>query len=235
MLMKTIRISFATLAAFAITGLTFSSEALTVYALEMLQLSWMQSYLLPRLLVVLLAIASIFAVLPVLNLPKIMKSLVGILILGAAIGSYLSVNLPYVNDWVRVGTALNQHVQASEIGNQLKPHDQESDGLFMLALPSCPYCVEQFETLERLAVRNPDLIIAVFVAGADSVSVNEFKNHVGKSQIPMYPISNPNEISELSEGRFPTFLYYRNGSVVYRWSNQQFGYPALDWVEAGLE
>lgn len=233
--MKTIRILIIVLAVVAIGKLSFSSDRLTIYALDTWRLGWMQSYLAPRLLVVFLALISVFVTLPMLSLSKVAKWFVGILILGAAIGSYLSVNLPYINDWVRAGTALNGDVSASEIENQLKSDDQESDGLFMLALPSCPYCLEQFETLERLALRNPDLNIAVFVAGADSVSVNEFKNHVGESQIPTYQISDREEVSELSEGRFPTFLYYKNGSVVYRWSNQQFGYPALDWVEAGLD
>jgi thiol-disulfide isomerase/thioredoxin len=232
--MKTIRISIIALAAFVIGQLTFSSDVLTVYALDTWRLGWMQAYLLSRILVLLLSLCLMIALISLLDHSKIAKWFVGILILGLPVGVYLAVNPPYINDWIRTGTELSRQKGDSEIESRLNMSSSKPNGLIMLVLPSCPYCIEQFETLETLAARNSALEIAVFVVGSDSVAVQEFKNHIGESEITIYPISNREEIAELSEGRFPSFLYVKNGSVIYRWSNQQFGYPALDWVEAGL-
>lgn len=194
----------------------------------------MVSYCTPRILIVMFSAISLVAALPLIKLGRVGKVIVSVLILGACVGGYLSINLPYINDWMRTGTVVQYEAEMSEIRAQLLLENPDHEGIIMLALPSCPYCIEQFKTLKRLKLRNPNMDVSVFVACKDSAGLETFNHHVDDSEIPTFRIGNQQEVSELSNGRFPSFLYFREGKIVYRWSNGQFGYPALDWVENGL-
>lgn len=83
--------------------------------------------------------------------------------------------------------------------------------------------------------RVPELDVIVFVFTEDSSSVQAFKKDTGVDELSFLAVPKPKVSIELCLGKFPTFLYFKNGKVVHRWFNAQFGYPALDWIESGLE
>lgn len=233
--MKTIRLLIALLLIAAISLITVNSGAITLYLLQKVQLSWMASYLFPRGLVVLTTGSLLCVVLPILSLPKLAKIGIGILISVICVGGYLAINLPYIDDWVRGGESLTGEYDGNQIELFLNSTQPNYDGLIFMALPNCPYCFEAYPKLELLKQRDARLDVSVFVSARDTSGMNFFIEHVGSNDvIPVYLMDNREQATALSQGKFPTFLYFKDGKVVYRWSNNQFGFPALDWVENRL-
>jgi thiol-disulfide isomerase/thioredoxin len=233
--MKALRITLTVLAGLALVLLTLNSEQLTATALEAWQFGWMDAFLLPRILLLVLTIAMLVALLPILNIPRVRKWLLGIVIITASVGGYLAVNLPYIDDWSREGETLDSSLDGNQIETQLNSIQPDYDGLVFLVLPNCPYCFDAFPNVVRLKERNPDLDVSIFVSAMDSSKFRFFTEHIPDTDLPIHMISDHKEATALSNGKFPTFLYFRDGRVFYRWSNNQFGYPALDWIESGLE
>ncbi len=232
--MRIFRLFISFLAVGCIAAISFRSEMLSNYSLEALGFGWMNSYLFPRLLLILFTSVLIAAIFPSLKLPKVRKTVVGVLIGVVCVGGYLAINPPYVNDWFRTGTDMLGVADENPIGNFLN-RETNFDGLVCLALPDCPYCVEAIPNLEMLQERNPNVEIVVFVFAKDSTGVQSFNRHIGETDIPIYLVPSPKESIELCGGQFPTYLYFRNGKIIHRWFNSEFGYPALDWIESGLQ
>ncbi|MCB9185765.1 MAG: hypothetical protein H6601_03380 [Flavobacteriales bacterium] len=232
--MKSIRILIALLIVLVIGAIALNSDAITLYFLEALQFSWTMSNLLPRVFVIMSTAAILILLLPLLNLSKLTKAVVGFLISAICIGGYLSINLPYIDDWVRGGESLKGKLEGNQIELYLNSAQPNYDGLVFMALPNCPYCFQAFPKLEMLKHRDPNLDVSVFVSARDSAGLNFFNEHIGSTTIPVYLIDDRDQATALSNGKFPTFLYFKEGKVVYRWSNNQFGNPALDWVENRL-
>ena len=218
----------------AVGCVTFWSEAITLHAIDVWRFGWLFSYLLPRVVVLILCVFSSGAVFLFLQLPKLGKAVLSFLVLALSVGGYLLVNPPYINDWTRTGTALAADDNNTDAVDMLVDHNPNYNGLVMLVLPDCPYCIEQFETLKRLSARNPELNLSAVVVGRNSSDVEVFQAHVGPSEIPVFFAPNSMAVAKLSQGRFPSFLYLKGGAFVYRWSNAQFGFPALDMVEDGM-
>ncbi|MCB0755334.1 MAG: hypothetical protein H6603_10440 [Flavobacteriales bacterium] len=233
--MKALRILLAVLSTLAIVLLTLYSEQLTNAALDAWQFGWMNAYLFPRVLLVFLTISILIVFLPLLNLYKVGKWVFGIVIIAASVGGYLAVNLPYIDDWSREGETLDSSLDGNQIEAQLNSMRPDYNGLVFLVLPNCPYCFDAFPNIVRLKERNPNLDVSIFVSAMDSSKFQFFKEHIPETELPIHMIRDYKQATALSKGKFPTFLYFKNERLVYRWSNNQFGYPALDWIEAGLE
>ncbi len=232
--MKAFRILVSVLLLVLVALIAFRSNGITVYALDSFGLGWMASYLFPRFLVVCSSILVLILFLPVLAVPKIGKVVIGVLIFAACIGGYLAVNIPYINDWTKQGDDVSS-VDDGKVIEEFLRNNSNYEGLVCLVLPSCPYCVASIPKLEKLTNRSPNVQVLVLVVSKDSTGVGRFRNHVGDTDVRIDLAPQPEEVAKLSGGRFPTFLYVKDGKLVHRWSNSQFGYPALDWIEAGLE
>lgn len=216
--------------------LTVRSQSVSDFALESLNSGWLASYLFPRILMLLLTLVLTSSVLSLFKSSKILKTVIGVLIFGSCIGGYLILNLPYIDDWNRIGTAIadDDITSAQPIEAFLNKPDKAYEGLICLALPDCPHCINSIPKLEMMLTRTDDLNFSVLVFADDSTGVDKFLSHIGPTEIPVFLAPAPEATYALSRGRFPSFLYVKNGKVVYRWSNGQFGYPAMDWVENRL-
>lgn len=104
------------------------------------------------------------------------------------------------------------------------------NGLVMLAIPNCPYCLEGLYTMKKMKKRNPDLKLEMLVCTSDASLLTLYKE-VSAGEIKIKNTQNPDEYALLADGRFPTFIQVENRKPTYRWSNDQFGAPARDWVE----
>ncbi|MBI1287655.1 MAG: hypothetical protein GC178_08765 [Flavobacteriales bacterium] len=224
------------LAAALIGLLTIYSQSASDILLDSLNSGWMMSYLFPRILIILSAVTLTSCVLLLFNASKFMKVVIGILIFGSCIGGYLAVNLPYIDDWNQVGTEVTNvdapaaHPVEAFLGKQFGSYE----GLVCLALPNCPHCINSIPKLEKMQARTNKLNFSVLVFADDSTGVEQFLNHVPSTEIPVFLAPEPDATYALSRGRFPSFLYVKNGEIIHRWSNGQFGYPAMDWIEHGL-
>lgn len=215
--------------------------ALALYAAELTAMiaasepfSWMFSYIAPRLVFLLLSVGWLTVFLSLISLNTKAKTGIGVLCIGAAIGGFLIMNPPYIADWQKYGQDLTGIYNDNDVEHALQTSEPDFDGLVMLALPNCPYCFMAYPQLERLKHRDHELDVAVFVSAKDSFGVHFFEEKIGKSEIPVYLLSDRDQATELSNGKFPTFLYLKDGKLIHRWSSDQFGYPALDWIEDRL-
>jgi thiol-disulfide isomerase/thioredoxin len=232
--MRSIRIVLLFVVVLALVLLAIQSEYLTHFLIGNLNSSWMMGYLLPRLIMIVLSATLVAITVPLFSFTTKGRIALGVVLFSCAVGGYLAINLPYASDWKTQGEDISGKLSGSEIESVLNSESPDFDGLILLALPNCPYCFVAYPNVELLKKRNPDLDVVVFVSARDTAGVSFFREKVGESEIQVYLISDRKQATELSEGRFPTFLYFKNGKVVYRWANNQLGFPALDWVENRL-
>lgn len=104
-------------------------------------------------------------------------------------------------------------------------------GLTMLALPGCPHCFSRIGTLNRMQKRNPELKIQViFQINAESI-IAEYENKL-LSDIPVLVYENDKMLNQLGISNYPAFVYSNNEGILFKWRNDDFGNPALDFIEA---
>jgi hypothetical protein len=82
--------------------------------------------------------------------------------------------------------------------------------------------------------KRSDVDVAIFLAAKDSASLDYYIEETGASELDYFLVQDPEGMHELSRGSYPTFIYIKNGKIIHRWSNDNLGYPALDWIESGL-
>lgn len=225
-----------TLSIFLILGICliiFRSDLLIQYGIVELAWSWMNSYLLPKGLLLILSAVLTWAVWPVFSSWKRFQFLGLLLVFGIAIGGYLLVNPPYI-EWIKQGTDMTAELSGNPVEKYLNQNQPDFDGIICLALPGCPHCEVAISKLALMQKRVPEMDVMVFVFTEDSTKVNSFQKDTGVETLPFQAVPDPDDSIELCKGKFPTFLYFKNGKVIHRWFNWQFGYPAIDWVEAGL-
>lgn len=211
------------------------SEVMSRFGLMDLHLSWTISYLTPILLLFVSSIGMAVACFPLLKWMKKLKFLGVLVIIGVCIGAYAFVNIPYVDDWMAYGSDM----PAAEDGNPIEVFLNGTrpgfDGIVSLVLPGCPYCEMALSKLATMQQRNPDLDQAIFVFADDSSEFDSYVKGVKVTVLPFYLVPDVDRSIALCKGRFPTFLYFKNGRFVHRWTNSQFGYPAMDRVESRLQ
>ncbi|MCF8465082.1 MAG: hypothetical protein K9G41_09580 [Flavobacteriales bacterium] len=232
--MKSVRVAIALLLVVCLGIITFKSDYLIQLGLVSLNFGWMLSYLFPKVLVLTIASVLIAVVWPMIRLSGGYRFLIGFLILGLSAGGYLLVNIPYV-EWGKTGTDMTDEMAGNPIESYLNLNHPGFDGVVCLALPSCSHCEVAVPKLALVKKRVPDLDVLVFVFTDDSSRVGSFQKNTGVENLPFVLAPDPANSSVLCQGSFPGFLYFKNGKVVHRWFNSEFGYAALDWVESGLQ
>lgn len=207
------------------------SDAIMQFGMNSLGFGWTAAYVAPRLLMLLLTVLLVSVFWNAAQVGLRMKVVLGILLFSACVGGYLAVNLPYKVDWSRTGTDMSGKLDGNPIEVMLNEPQPDFNGLVMLALPNCPYCFEALPKVIAVKQRQPELDIAVFVFARDSGGVEFFKEHIGSVDFPVYLMTDRDFSKEICGGLFPAFLYFKEGKVVHNWAYNEFGYPALDWIE----
>lgn len=232
---KEARLALGGLAVAAVLFLTYYTEDLRSYALSTLGTGWMTAYLIPRAVLVFLVTLLLTVCWPLFAIPRRGKVVLSVLITGVCVGGYLIVNLPFIDDWNKKGEELSGVYPDNAVELILQEEFLEFEGVVFMALPNCPYCFQAYPDLKVLKQRNPQMDVATIVFGQDATRLEFFREHVGESDIPVFLLEDHQQATTLTQGKYPAYLYVRGGKVMYRWSNNQFGYPALDWVEQGLD
>ncbi|MGB0934397.1 MAG: hypothetical protein ACPGU5_08940 [Lishizhenia sp.] len=109
------------------------------------------------------------------------------------------------------------------------------DGLTMISLANCEYCYEALKTLEFIKKRAQSTEVSVAVLTTNSAVIDYYNEETNNAfNIFMIDSAHLETWSELSPNQqFPCFLYLEDKKIVKKWSNQQFGYLAKDFVESG--
>jgi ABC-type proline/glycine betaine transport system permease subunit len=105
------------------------------------------------------------------------------------------------------------------------------NGLLVLALPSCPYCLESIETLKTIKKRQPKLKIDFGIIGTtDSSTIRLYKYPIdGKFELSF--LENESAYTTYTGNNFPTFILIEDGMAIHSWSNNEFGVMAKDKIE----
>lgn len=197
----------------------FQLPLIESYFVEM-QVSWSLSKLLPyaMLLVCTLVIAwqiSRLILLPTLRAKRILiiSTLLGLTTLGFAIqplyeGEFKDNITPAISDQLRF----------------------RNTDLVMVGIPGCTYCLASLDGIKQLKRRNPSMRIKVVLCRPNRNDLNQYRKIAGKS-IRVSRASNPDEITALVSGKFPTYLWVKNGEVKLLWPNNRFGSGAKDFLE----
>ena len=105
----------------------------------------------------------------------------------------------------------------------------------IIASPSCPHCMVAANKISLLKARNPKRDVKVLMYTLTQEKIDDFISDSGVDDLDYKLTENENALLALCQGKFPSFFYIKNKKVVHKWNNRELGYPALDWIEAGLE
>jgi len=183
------------------------AETITLLLIENSFSSWTLAKLTPAILTVFGALFCGYLLYKLLKANKALKLTVALGIPGLLIGAYLMNNKPYVEDYAKSGVEINGR----------------------------PHCMASAEKLSILKDRTPNRNIDLFLFTTKQEVVDEFKKDTNSFNLNYHTVHNEEAALNLCEGRFPAFIYIKNGMPIKRWFNNDFGYPAYDWVEADLE
>jgi thiol-disulfide isomerase/thioredoxin len=105
------------------------------------------------------------------------------------------------------------------------------DGLLVIALPGCPYCMESIALLKTIKERRPNLKIEFTVLGfGDNTVLEGYKNEVaGKFKVTR--LLNESAFTSKTGSSYPTYVMIKKGKVVHSWTNNEFGVVVRDRVE----
>lgn len=191
----------------------------------------MVSFVLPIIIVFLITASLIWLLLPLLKTIGRYKGLVVLVVVAIAFGAYFLVNRTSVGDWITRGTDMSSFSGSEPVQLYLNAQHPAFSGVFCFAMPGCSHCELAIPRLGVLKDRNPDMDVMVFVFSTDTAEFEGFKQLADVGNVTYAMVPDPKASIVLCEGSFPTFFYFENGKIAYRWFNNEFGPPALDWVE----
>ncbi|MDG2463653.1 MAG: hypothetical protein P8M61_01065 [Crocinitomicaceae bacterium] len=135
---------------------------------------------------------------------------------------YFAVNTIYQGDFSDQGITISIKNQKTQMMR---------NGLLVLALPGCGYCMESIEELKIMKKRKPKLKIEFDVIGLFAEEAIGKYEKVIDGKFNVKPLKNDIEFTNVTGTSYPTFIMIENGKAVKFWTNNQFGVVAKDKVE----
>ena len=196
-------------------------------------LSWTISSLLGWGIALISAIITLILILKSNLKSKAVKWIFGLVILAGVLTGTFAKNKIYTSDYTKESTELT--FETHPIAEQLERKKANFEGLVLIARAGCPFCKQAIEErLVTLKKRNPELDVAVYMAQGNETDLEPYKSERTKDILFVAKDSVWPEGSTISISGFPTFVYAKNGTITHLWSNNDFGFGALDWVENKL-
>lgn len=183
--------------------------------------------------ILLLIISLLFVLLVQLKIKKVWVILIKIVVPITILGVYFAQNPIYQGDYIKVDTELN--ISDNSVLTTISKTNPDFNGIVCLASPGCGFCKEATHTrLKRIKMRS-DIDVAVFLAADDSSAIDFYISETDAPELEYFLVEEQEGMNELTQGRYPTFIYIKDNKIAYKWSNDNLGYPALDWIESGLK
>ncbi len=135
---------------------------------------------------------------------------------------YFAVNPIYEGDFGINGKAISiRNAQTKKLKN----------GILVLAIPGCPYCMQSISTLKVMKNRKPEMNIDFSIIGTtDSSAVEPYSKEIN-GQFDVKLIENESVYTSITGSSFPTFILIENGMAIHSWTNNEFGAGAKDKIE----
>lgn len=180
--------------------------------------SWTRSQLIPYLLCWTNALLVLVFALNTFK-SKLISALVGLLLMTGIVGVDFYQNKIYQGDFSK------NSVEIQSDNSQLK-----KGVLTAITIPGCPHCHTSVEVLKAMKKRQPELKIQFLVCSADSTSLEEYVQPInGAFDLALF--ENLDDLNQLGITGFPSFIYTDAQGNKQRWSNDNFGAPARDFIE----
>ena len=195
--------------------------------------SWTLAYVLPGILVVIFSIFIGMITSKILSKKKWLKWLMFLAPVLILVGTYLALNPPYLEDYSKYG--LEPNIENNQILDDFLEKNKSYNGLLAVVSADCPYCSIVTSKLSVLKDRVPEANISLLVFTTKQEVINAFLAKLEVTNLRGETMHNEKDALLLADGQFPAMIYLKDGIPVQFWSNDQFGYPALDWVESDLE
>lgn len=180
-----------------------------------------------------LVLSTVGVILLPFQMKKIYATLLKITVVLALLGGYFFVRPIYQGDYKKADRELND--ATNSVLTEVLAAKPGFEGVICIASPGCPFC--KIATRYRLKEikRRTNLGVGVFLAAKDSSAITAYSEETESPELDYFLVENTDGMNQMSEGRYPTFLYIKNKKIVHKWSNDNLGYPALDWIESGME
>jgi hypothetical protein len=128
-----------------------------------------------------------------------------------------------------------ERYQKNELLEIVEEHKDGFNGLVAIVDYNCPFCkLATKERLNLIAERSNDIDLALTLNTADLTTIEKYKSETNSKNLNYIAHAPTEDIIELTKGIFPTFVYIKNGMVLHKWKNSELGFPAIDWIESGL-
>jgi hypothetical protein len=193
---------------------------------------WTISAITPWLLIFALSFTIMYVLLRKLRLQKGKWVLVLIPVL--FLGFNFIINPIYEADYIKNGENLS--IENHILLDSLNKKNDSFTGLVCIADIGCPFC--KLATKKRLNVikkRLPESQIYITLNSSNQDYIDQYVKETKADNIGFLKIDKSKEVLQLSKGVFPTFILISNGKIIYRWTNSELGYPALDKIESYLK
>lgn len=100
------------------------------------------------------------------------------------------------------------------------------DGLLVMAIPGCPYCLEATDELKKMKKANPQLNITFMVMG-DPLNEEPYRD-IAEGKFKVISCDNPPLFNASVGSSYPTFMKVKKGVAIQYWTNNEFGVLAKD-------
>lgn len=226
---------FIFLLAISTVVISYWSPVITNWLILSPTLSWTLGFVLPKILVLLLAIVIGRLVYKALHLKAWLKNTISALATVALIGVYLVFNLPYLEDYSKNGFHIfPETYQNNSVLNYVNKHNPDFNGVIALGSITCPYCKESARKFSKMHSRGKQQDIFYFLYTKDPEKLANFRVETDSQNLTYAMVPDQEGAWEMCKGVFPTYFYIKDQTVVYEWQNEQLGYPALSWIENKL-
>ncbi len=185
-------------------------------------LSWSTSFFLPYFLLLVFGVSFALSMKGILRfMPFFIKVLTVFVLSLIPFGIGFALNPIYEGDIALGGRA----VKESKMHNSMKDVD-----LLVITIPNCPFCMESTYKINKLLDRNPSMKISYVICSTEQSAIKQLRQLLHKN-ISIELAADIQQMVSIAEGFFPCFVKIKEGKAIYKWSNDQFGYFALDKVE----
>jgi len=107
----------------------------------------------------------------------------------------------------------------------------ENKTLTVLALQTCPFCIQSTETIKALKANHSKINIEYWILNGTSTDSVKYKRLVGESAVCINK-KNTMDLYKLSTGTYPTFVLSNHQKALKVWGNDTFGVRAWDAIIA---
>lgn len=205
---------------------SFFGSVLVLYFLRW-GFSWVASYVLPWLCVILLSflLAKTIRYLVKGHYKKWLPVVVFLLPLLI----HFSLNPVYEGDFNKMGQ--RKSLVNNQILSDVLKFDSNFEGMVCVASGNCPYCIEAIKDKVNLVYERGKVNALVYLGAGNEELLRVFRVNTDAPNIPIVINSNFDGVIDIDENAIPVFLYIKNKKITHLWRNEQLGFPALDWIE----